>query len=170
MEFSLDLLINLKVTDSHCLWDLLTDFFTAFSLKIHVELSEIFLKISLRWLANSFGLFNEVIFNFCFTVNISFIGFIIHNHLSFLLIEKSFSHVFVLLKSNGLGNVLLDNIYELFVGVRFVLCSWFSFNFLLKLVFLIEQFLDVIFSDLSQIFVNLGFNLRFVTEVVGVWV
>jgi hypothetical protein len=86
------------------------------------------------------------------------------------LIEKSFSHVFVLLKSNGLGNVLLDNIYELFVGVRFVLCSWFSFNFLLKLVFLIEQFLDVIFSDLSQIFVDLGFNLRFVTEVVGVWV
>jgi hypothetical protein len=105
IEFSLDLQIDLVVTLSHSLWDLLTDFFTAF-FEIHVELSEIFLEISLRWLANSLSLFNEVIFNFSFTVDVCFIGFIVHDHLSFLLIEKSFSHVFVLLKSRSLCDVL----------------------------------------------------------------
>ena len=103
-EISSDLIVLSEETFSLSLRDLLTDFFAIFILEINTELFEVFLEILFRWVANSLGLFNEVILNFIFTVEVILIGFFIHNWLICSLIVKSFSHVFVLFKSNCLCN------------------------------------------------------------------
>jgi hypothetical protein len=169
-EFRLKLSIHSVESFSHSLWNLFTDFLTVFLLEFNTKLSEEFIEIFLRWVANGLGLLDKVILNFSFAVDVVLVGFFVHDHLSFLLIEESFSHVFVLFQSHGLLNELLDDFYKFFVGVLLINLSRLSFGFFLKLVFLIEKFFDVLFSDTSQIFIDLGFNLRFITKVVGVWV
>ena len=170
LEFTLDQFVLFKVALSLSLRDLLTNFFAVFIFKINTELGHVFIEILFRWVANSLGLFNEVIFNFKFTVEVILIGFFIHNWLICSLIVKSFSHMLVLFKSNCLCNESWDNFYEFLIGVLLVCWSCFSFNFLNKLVFVIEKFFNVIFSHLSQVFVDLGFSLRFITKSISMWV
>ena len=169
-EFRLKLSVHSVESFSHSLWDLLTDFLTVFLLEFNTKLSEEFIEVFLRWVANSLGLLDKVILNFSFAVDVVLIGFFVHDHLSFLLIEKSFSHVLVLFQSHGFLNELLDDFDKFFVGVLFIDLSGLSFGFFLKLVFLIEKFFDVFLSDSFQIFIDLGFNLRFITKVVSMWV
>jgi len=103
-EISFDLIEFVEETFSLSLRDFLTDFFAVFTLEINTKLFEVFLEILLRWIANSLGLFDEVIFNFTFTVHVILIGFFVHNWLISSLIVKSFSHMLVLFKSNCLCN------------------------------------------------------------------
>jgi hypothetical protein len=134
-------------------------------IEIDIEFSEVSLKVFTLWLADGFGLFDKVISHLFAALGVVSIGLLIESVLVLFLVENSFSHVLVLFKTSHFFNKSLDNLNQSLVSSLLLLVCLFLTT--RELIFVFEQFQDVLFSALLQILVNIRFELFWVTVVIG---
>ena len=108
----LKVLIGIEVFKSSSLWNSFPNLVIIILVisGINIEFWEVSVEIFLWWVANGFGLLDEVIV-YLFTAScIILVCFLIHDMLISSLIVDSFSHVFVLLKTSHFFNKSFDNL------------------------------------------------------------
>lgn len=127
-------------------------------------------ELSLVRFHNSLSLLDAVVLNVAFTFVVVLVGFFVQHNLMLSLVEKSFSHVLILMHSSHFVGVHLDHAYEFLVCFFFflgvVMRSWSAC--FLELALQVEEILDVVFSCRLNVLVNLGFGLRIITILVSV--
>ena len=149
--------------------DLLSDIIVeTLGIILNSELFEIIFEFLLGRLANCLSLLHEVISDFVLAIMVSCVGSLIKDMLSLSLIEDSFSHVLVLLKSGHLLDELFDDHYKLFVSILLIIRV--SSRLFDKLILEFEELKDVILSYLLDLLLDGALKFFWVSKSIGSWV
>jgi hypothetical protein len=111
----LDLVPSAMIILSLQKWNLGSDIILIHvGLIINVELLKVLSKLLWGWLADGFGLLNQIVSHLISTVVIGLVSFLVENDLIVSLEIDSFSHVFVFLESHHFLDVFLNDDNQIF--------------------------------------------------------
>jgi len=146
--------------------DFITDFCIIITIiSLGMEVTKVFVKVCFWWLDDSLGLFDQVIFNLSGSMIVHLISIFVLGGLSSSLVKNSFSNVLVFDDSGTFITVLFHKGNQILVGLilRFLIIL---LNQLIEVLLNIEEFLDVLFSSFSKIFIKGTLHLCFITNFI----